>query len=102
MLPIYIIAATIALAVFAKQGLDVLGILADSLLVSVVAVNEHQQMGSVYRHLRAFIVAGRCSHSTLGITIHRQSMNINHPTTLPIPKVSVSPTNLSASKPPML
>ena len=50
--------AAVALGVAAQELLNVLGILDDALLVAVVAIDEHDQVAGVERHLGAFVVAG--------------------------------------------
>ena len=67
------------LAVFAEEGEDVLGVFNDALFVTIVAVDEYDEVGGGEFHFRALIVAGGGAYPTLCIAIHRQTMDIDHP-----------------------
>ena len=69
--------AAVALGVAAQELLDVLGILDDALLVAVVAVDEHDQMAGVERHLGAFVVAGGGAYATQGIAIDGEAVDVD-------------------------
>ena len=67
------------LAVFAEEGEDVLGVFNDAGFVAIIAVDEYDEVGGGEFHFRALIVAGGCAYPTLCIAIHRQTMDIDHP-----------------------
>ena len=73
-----VVMAVGGLAVFAEEGEDVLGVFNDALFVAIVAVDEYDEVGGGEFHLGAFVVAGGCAYPTLCITIHRQTMDIDH------------------------
>ncbi len=70
--------SSVAVAVFAEEGLYVFRILGDTLGVAVVAVDEDYEMGGRELHLGAFVIAGGCADTSLCITIDGQSVDIYH------------------------
>ena len=70
-----------ALAESAHEVDNELGVLADTLLVAIVAVDEHEQAARFKCDFRAFVVAGRSAHSALGIAINGQSLDVQHSAT---------------------
>ena len=61
--------AAVALAIFAEQSLNVFRVFPDPLFIAIVAIDEHNQMAGVERHLSPFIVACRSAHTSLRIAI---------------------------------
>ena len=82
------IGTSVAVGILAQKLLDVFGILADTLLVAVVAVNENHQMTGVNSHLRTLMVAGGSANTTQGITVHGESFDIYHATTNALVRLS--------------
>ena len=74
-----VVMAVGGLAVFAEEGEDVLGVFNDALFVAIVAVDEYDEVGGGEFHFCSLIVAGGSAYPTLCITIHRQAMDIDHP-----------------------
>jgi hypothetical protein len=66
----------IALGVIDKEFLNVFGIGTNTFFVTIVAVDEHNEMGSSERHFGALMVASRRTYTTLGISINGQSGNV--------------------------
>ena len=77
-LPVDCEGAAVALAVFADEALDELGILADALLVAVVAVDEYHEVGGAEGHLGTLVVAGRGPYPTLCVAVDRETGNVEH------------------------
>ena len=69
--------SAVALTIAAQQFLNKLGISCHSLLITVITIDKHQQMASLYTYLRALVVAGRGTHSTQCVTIDGQPMNVD-------------------------
>ena len=70
--------AAIALTVFAQKLLDECCVLTYALLITVVTVDEYQQMVGVHRDLRPFVVAGGRSYTPYRIAIDGQAGNIQY------------------------
>src|SRR5574344_176602 len=50
-------------------------------LVTVISVDEYEQVPGSYPYLCPFIVACRCTHTTFGITVDGQTFDIDHSAT---------------------
>ena len=68
--------SAVALGVIDKEFLNVFGIGTNTFFVTIVAVDEHNEMGSPERHFGALMVASRRTYTTLGIAINGQSGNV--------------------------
>ena len=75
------ITASITLTILTEQGLNVFGILAYTLTIAVVTINENHKMAGVKCHLCALIIASGCANPTLSIAIDRKSVNIDESAT---------------------
>ena len=70
-------AAAIALTVFPKQFLNEFGIGDDTLLIAVIAVDEHHEMGGAECHLRTFVVTGGRANTAFCITVYGQACDVD-------------------------
>ena len=70
--------SSITVAILLQKRLYEAGIIADTLSISIVAIDKNDKMGSLKFYLCTFIIAGGCSHPTLLIAVDGQPMNINH------------------------
>ena len=59
------------LAVFLKEVLNETGVIGYTLAITIVAVDEDDEVGGLEGHLRALMVAGGSAHSALRIAIDR-------------------------------
>ena len=69
---------SVTMGIVPQQLLDETGILHHTLLIAVVAIDEHYKMACAERYLRALMITGRCPYPTLRIAIDRQPCNIEH------------------------
>jgi hypothetical protein len=68
--------ATIALAVFAQEVLDKVGIGQHAFFLAIVTIDEYYQVGGVERDFCAFMVAGRRAYTAFCIAINGQTSDV--------------------------
>ena len=63
--------ATIAVAIFLYQLLNILRVCPHLRLVAIIAIDKHHEMGRMKGYLRAFVVRRRRAYPTLAVAVDR-------------------------------